>query len=177
MTIRYSVAFAAVLILSACGGGSGGSPTAVMPAPPTTQMPTDPPKEILTRDTSPGPTADRVTDYLYWHASGGPWEGCCGTYSHPPGLVRFASPPTVRMTTGMTERERAIAHYGVALVNRALPYDQHVHFGPDAPSVTAHFGDDLRDEVPDGQIFIEFPPRRQPHRRRRCASRRHRCLR
>ena len=60
------------------------------------------------------------------------------------------------MATGMTERERAIAHYGVALVNRALPYDQHVHFGPDAPSVTAHFGDDLRDEVPDGQIFIEF---------------------
>ena len=60
------------------------------------------------------------------------------------------------MATGITERERAIAHYGVALVNRALPYSQHVRFGPDAPSVVANYGSDLQGHVPDGEIFIEF---------------------
>lgn len=105
---------------------------------------------------SDGQSAARVADYLEVHASGGPWAGAGGDYSHPPGLVRFASPPAVRLTTGMTERERAIALYGVALVNRALPYGQHLRTGPDAPSVVAQDGGDLAGKVPDGEVFIEF---------------------
>lgn len=104
----------------------------------------------------PPVSAARVADYLEVHASGGPWAGAGGDYSHPPGLVRFASPPTVRLTTGMTERERAIALYGAALVNRALPYGQHLRIGPDAPSVIAQDGGDLAGKVPDGEVFIEF---------------------
>ena len=149
-----AVALVAALVLAACGGGGGGSPTAVVTEPPSN--PTDIPGETLTRRTSQGPSAQRVVDYLYWHASGGPWHGCCGDYSHDPGLVRFASPPTVRLATGMTDRERAIVHHGIALVNRALPYDRHLRIGPDAPSVVAKFGEDLRGVVPDGEIFVEF---------------------
>ena len=149
-----SAAFtAACLLLYACGGGGGGSPTAVAPDP---QTPIAAHGETFTRETSQGPAAARVVDYLYWHASGGPWDGAFGEYSHEPGLVRFASPPTVRMAVGMTERERAIANYGVALVNRALPYNQHLQIGPDAPSVVANYGSDLQGKVPDGEIFIEF---------------------
>lgn len=56
----------------------------------------------------------------------------------------------------MTERERAISLYGVALENRALPYHQHLRIGPDVPSVVAQYGGDLVGKVPPGEVFIEF---------------------
>ena len=156
MTTRTTTvlgAAAGLLALTACGaGGDGGS--AMQPPP----APTEPFDAIgaSVQSLSTGQSAARVADYLEVHASGGPWLGAHGDYSHPPGLVRFASPPTVRLTTGMTERERAIALYGVALVNRALAYGQHLRLGPDAPSVVAQDGDDLAGKVPDGEVFIEF---------------------
>ena len=142
--------------LAACGGGGGGGGAGGSPTTGMDDTTSVPPRDRLARTTSQWPTAERVADYLYWHASGGPWQGGDGEYSHPPGLTRFASPPTARMATGITDRDRAIAHYGVALVNRALPYSQHVRFGPDAPSVVAKDGGDLQGKVPDGEIFIEF---------------------
>ena len=146
-------ALAALLALSACGGGGGGGRAAVAPDP---QTPVDAPGEALVRTTSQWPTAERVADYLYSHASGGPWDGSYGAFTAPPGIARFASPPTVRMTGDMTGRERAIAHYGVALVNRALPYEHHLQIGPDGPSVSVNYGDELQGQLPDGQISIEF---------------------
>ena len=143
-----AVLTASTLLFAACGGGGGSTPTA---------MPAQPPADTgFTRHTSQGPSAARVTEYLYQHAGGGPRDDSHGERTTHSGLVRFASPPTARMTTGMTERERAITHYGIALVNRALPYDQHIRIGADAPSVVAKYGSDLQGKVPDGEIFIEF---------------------
>ena len=156
MVTRHAAALATAVILVACGGG-GGSPVTQDPdtgAPTDSGTPSSP--TTLTRAASQGPTAERVADYLYWHASGGPWDGAFGAYTHPPGLVRFASPPTVRLVPSMTPRELGIVHYGIALVNRALPYEHHLQIGPDAPSVVAKDGGDLEGNVPHGEIFVEF---------------------
>ena len=158
-----AIAAIALLLTAACGGrGGGGSPTEVAPEQPSTpsdstaRPPPDPSREALTRTTSKGQTAARVVDYLRWQVSGGPWEGSGGTYSHDPGLVRYTSAPTVHLAPGMTAREFGIVHYGIALVNRALPYGQHLRIGLAAPSVVARDGGDLQGKVPDGQIFVEY---------------------
>ncbi len=55
-----------------------------------------------------------------------------------------------------SERERAISTYAIALVNRALPYDQHLQLGQDAPAGVAWNSEDGLPDIPNGQIFIEF---------------------
>lgn len=103
------------------------------------------------------PRAERVAEYLYTHASGGPWQsGPNYSFTHPPGLVRFAVPPTVRLAEGMSKRERAISMQAIALINRALPYEHHVLLGPDAPAGVAWDWKGGLPDIPDGQIFIEF---------------------
>ena len=50
----------------------------------------------------------------------------------------------------------ASAHYAVALINRALPYDLHLRIGPDFPDdYPQHPGTYFRD-APTGELFIEF---------------------
>lgn len=103
------------------------------------------------------PSAERVAEYLYTHASGGPWQsGPNYSWSHPPGLVRFAVPPIVRLAEGMSKRERSISMQAIALVNRALPYNQHLRLGPVAPAGVAWDWKGGLPDIPDGQIFIEF---------------------
>lgn len=103
------------------------------------------------------PSKERVAEYLYTHASGGPWQsGPDFSWSHSPGLVRFAVPPTVRLAEGMSKRERAISMQAIALINRALPYNQHLRLGPDAPAGVAWDWERGLPDIPDGQIFIEF---------------------
>ena len=141
--------------LLGCGGGSSGGP-AVMPDPPVVEPEPEPqPTGIL--GSSDVPTAERVVEYLQTHASGGPWQsGPDFSWSHDPGLVRFATPPTVRLAAEISERERAISMHAIALVNRALPYDQHLRLGPDAPVGVAWDSERGLPDIPDGQIFIEF---------------------
>ena len=106
---------------------------------------------------SDGQSAARVAEYLGVHASGGPWKsGPDYTWTHDPGLVRFNSPPMVRIATGATDRERAITHYAVALINRALPYSHHLTIGPDAPAGVAGQWEQGLPSIPDGQMFVEF---------------------
>ena len=133
----------ATTLLFACGGGGSG------------KNPQQPPAAML--GNSNLASAERVVEYLRSPASGGPWQsGPDFSYSGNPGVVRFAAPPTVRFATGISERERAISTYAVALINRALPYDQHLRLGTDAPAgVSWDFEGGLPD-IPDGQIFIEF---------------------
>ncbi len=117
-------------------------------------LPQQPPAAML--GNSNLPSATRVYDYLYIHGSGEPFEGFDGTYQVPPGLRRFASPPTVRMRAGMSDRETAIAHYAVALINRALPYDHHLRLGPDFPDDYAHEPGTFFRAAPSGELFIEL---------------------
>ncbi len=103
----------------------------------------------LRRDAG-GSTASETFDILRVHASGGPWYGAFGDYSGERRLARFASPPTVRITSGASDHERAYVHHAVALLNRALPYDKHLIIGPDAPR------DGELSNIPDGQIVVEY---------------------
>ena len=136
-----SVSLTAILLFGCGGGGSG-------------KKPQPPPPAIL--GSSHLPSAERVVEYLRTHASGGPWEGCCGTFSDDPGLVRFTAPPTIRLATGISERERAMATYAIALINRALPYEQHLQLGPDAPANVEWPEEGGLPGIPDGEIFVEF---------------------
>lgn len=156
------LATAGLLALAACGGGGGGSatttgggqgPVIAMPPPPE-------PFDTISaswRRSHDGEPASRVAEYLGVHVSGGPWQaGPDYSWSHSPGLVRFASPPTVRLATGASEHERAIAAYAVALINRALPYDHHLTIGADAPAGVAGEWEQRLPNIPDGELFIEF---------------------
>ena len=159
MWIAGSVAMAGLV---ACGGGGGGSmttggggqgPVVTMPPP---AEPFDA-VETSRRRSYDGEPARRVAEYLGVHASGGPWQsGPDYSWSHDPGLVRFASPPTVRLAVGASERERAITAYAVALINRALPYDLHLIIGADAPAGIAGQWQQRLPNIPDGQLFVEF---------------------
>ncbi len=146
MNTRYAVVPAAVLLLAACGGGGGSSAIAPEPAlPPESLTP-----QVTVTDL---PDAERVANYLGIHASGHmPHQA----YFHVPGLHRFKSAPTVRPVAGMTDAERAITHYGVALVNRALPYDHHVRIGDDGASVITDDNDARWNDVGDGEIYVEW---------------------
>ena len=106
---------------------------------------------VSMRTEAGNPTAAKVLSYLAAHASGGPWySGPTQTWQDDPGLVRFAEPPTVRLAEGTTAEQRGLVLYSVAMVNRWLPYDQHVRIGSDAPALAAI------EDIPDGQIFIGF---------------------
>ncbi len=148
---------AGALVLAGCGGGGSSHP------PRQPDMPLAEPREpfdavdMQLQRSSDGQPRSRVAEYLRVHASGGPWSGGPDyTWSHPPGLVRFTSPPTVRVAEGTGERYRAVAAYAVALLNRALPYDLHLTFGADAPVGAAGQWQQSLPNVPDGQVFVEF---------------------
>ena len=144
-----------LLFLAACGGGAGGGSIPITnPGPVDPGNPPQQPIGVL--GTSNLPSAERVVEYLQIHASGGPWTGADGEYGDRPGLVRFASPPTLHLAEGATSRERAITLYAVALINRALPYDWHLRIGSDVPAGRAHQWQQGLPYIPDGQIFIEW---------------------
>ena len=128
-------------VLFGCGGGGGGLPP-VGPFQPLT----------VSVQEGTGPGKEAVSEYLGIHASGGPWNsGPDFTWEHPPGLVRFEESPTVHLVQDMTDRERAITHYAVSLINRALPHEWHLEIGSDVSVLVEETA------VPDGQIHIGFP--------------------
>ena len=152
--IRFTV-FLLLLVCVPVGCGGGGGGPAVRPPiePPVVEEPTI----SVDWQTRPALPAEEIARYLGTHASGGPWRsGPDFTWSHDPGLVRFSSPPTVRMARTTTEHERALAHYAVALINRALPYERHLTIGADAPTGIAGEWEDGLPNIPDGQIVVEF---------------------
>ena len=141
MWIAGAIAMAGLV---ACGGGGGGSVTTGGNAPGPV---------VTLRSMTDGPGAVLVADYLREHADERiAWSGARG----PAGIARFAAPPVVRLVHGVSERERANTAYAVALINRALPYDNHLAIGPDASAGHAVEGPGPLPHVPDGQIHVEF---------------------
>lgn len=169
-----------IVVLAGCGGGGGSATTEsssqgpLVSTPSSQQCPsgqtgnppdcvTPPPPEPFDeietswRRSDDGEPVNRVAEYLRVHASGGPWQaGPDYSWTHPPGLVRFAEPPMVRVARGASLRERAITAYAVALINRALPYDHHLIIGADAPAGVAGEWQQGLPGIPDGQLFVEF---------------------
>ncbi len=96
--------------------------------PPSTQVPTF----TSSFSTTIAPSARAITDYLRLHGSAGPhWQGDPDDPNSisvmvEPGLARFSTAPTVLLDSYVTERERALTHYAVSLINNSLPYDQHL---------------------------------------------------
>lgn len=141
MRIAGAIAMAGLV---ACGGGGGPSVITGGNAPGPV---------VTLRSMMDGPGAVLVADYLREHADERiAWSGGRGNA----GIVRFAAPPVVRLAHGASERERANTAYAIALINRVLPYRNHLTIGPDAPAGHAVEGPGPLPHVPDGQIHVEF---------------------
>ena len=129
-----SLLLVGLLNLSGCGGGGGSNHDSSQSGnlDSTKMIGTD---GVVVLGSSNLSNLERVAEFLRRSASGGPWQaGPDHSWSGDPGLARFATPPTVRLATGMDERERTLSIYAIALINRALPYDQHILLGADAPA-------------------------------------------
>ena len=153
MKFHATIVAASIMpLLAGCGGG--GENTDVHRQ--QTASPNPAPFEsvaVSIRSETGNPTAAEVIAYLRSHASGGPWNaGPDYSWSYIPGVARFAEPPTVRVAEGTDPHYRAMTLYAVGLINRVLPYDYHIQIGDDAPPLTPI------DEIPDGQIFVDFGP-------------------
>ena len=151
--------------LDSDGDGVGDNSDA-FPENPSESLDSDGEIGVLLMTNQSGVPAERVINYLKNSASGGPWQsGPNYTYTHSPGLVRFSIPPTVSLAQGADNLERAIFHYAVSLLNRALPYDQHLVIDPNEKFFNYENFDHYRDwlkAIPDGEIVVEFvsePPR------------------
>ena len=94
-----------------------------------------------------GVGADRVLEYLKSHVSGGT------SVSGIVGLPTFHDRPIIRLAEGTSDEFAEYVVRAVQLINTALPYEKRILFSTDpAPPLTAI------EDVPDGQIFVDFTP-------------------
>ena len=94
-----------------------------------------------------GASAERIIEYLETQAGG---DGSGGGAT---GLPTFAEPPTLRFAAGTSREALAYVTRAVDVVNATLPADRRIVISPvRLPPRTAI------DNVPDGQIFVDFTP-------------------
>ena len=104
-----------------------------------------------------GVGAERVLEFLEMHvapstSSGGPGSDYTFTRATA-GLATYPDRPTVRLAEDTSEEYAAYAVRAVELINAALPYEKRMVFDTNpAPPLAAI------DDIPDGQIFIDFAP-------------------
>ncbi len=90
--------------------------------------------------------ADEVFAYLKHYVN-------LGQHKHAPGLETFSVQPTVRLAEGTSSVFVDLTLRAVQLINAALPHDKRIAFSNDfAPPLV------YREDVPDGEIFIDFVP-------------------
>ena len=93
-----------------------------------------------------GVGVDRVFEYLQEHMN-------LGEFKNAIGLEGYSEPPVVRISEGTNEAFTQYVVRAVQLINAALPYDKRVVLSTiSAPALSAI------EDVPDGQIFIDFAP-------------------
>ncbi|MCY4487016.1 MAG: hypothetical protein OXF11_07855 [Deltaproteobacteria bacterium] len=74
-----------------------------------------------------------------------------GEYKRTAGLETFSSAPTARVAEGTSERLAGYAVRAVQLINAALPPEKRIRFSHEAAPPLAAI-----DDVPDGEIYIDF---------------------
>ena len=102
-----------------------------------------------------GVGAEEVVAYLRQHAE-------VGDFKSDPGLVTFPVPPTVRLAEGTAEELVDFVSQAVRLINAALPHDRRIRLSNERATPLEPL-----DEVPDGDIFVDFVPWRDwndPHK-------------
>ncbi len=161
--LRAVITLSVLLVLTACGGGGGGSsaiPTTVPETVPTVPEVSPTSRPFTTSfQTTEAPSANEVAEYLRIHAGSGPWwagnPDLPGSirWTADPGLARFTETPTVLLSRRTTDLERAVAHHAVAIINTALPYDQHIQIEDSTIQDGRNVG---INNVPDDHILIAW---------------------
>ena len=137
------------VFLTACVGGSEiAGPEPFNPG--TTQSKL----ELRTRTDNPSPK--RIVDYFRVN-SGGLEDSKIDHRNQS--FTRFSSPPTVRLTSEGTSKERALTHHAIGLVNRELPQHLHLRIGSDVPYIgnIKHNGGDAISTIPMAKFMCIFP--------------------
>ena len=105
------------------------------------------------------PSAKRIVDYFRVNLGG--LEDSKFDHRNQ-SFTRFSSPPTVRLTSKGTSKERALMHHAIGLVNRELPQHLHLRIGSDVPHIgnVKHYGGDAISTIPNGEIHVHFSDKR-----------------
>ena len=93
-----------------------------------------------------GVGAAEVVAYLTQHVS-------AEEFRSDPGLITFPAAPTVRLAEGTPDDLAAFVVQAVRLVNTALPHDRRIRLSNERVMPLEPI-----DEVPDGDIFVDFVP-------------------
>ena len=93
-----------------------------------------------------GEGAAEVTAYLTQHVS-------TGQFRSDPGLITFPAPPTVRLAEGTPDDLAAFVVQAVRLINTGLPHERRIRFSDEGAVPLLAI-----DDVPDGDIFVDFVP-------------------
>ncbi len=146
MLNRTAATLAALLILVACSGGGGDSPTA------ETGPAINPPDPVTTsRITVRGTSAVDLIDYLKDNASGGPWGPEGDTWQRWPRLPLWAGQPTVRVQSAASAEQMRMVASAVDLINDWLPLEHRMIMG--APTALRT---EIPEDVPAGEIHVSF---------------------
>ncbi len=136
------------IFLTACVGGSEiAEPEPINPGAPQSKL------ELRTR--ADNPSAKRIVDYF--RVNLGSPKGRKFDHKNQ-NFTRFSSPPTVRLTSEGTGKERALMHHAIGLINREFPQHLHLRIGSDVPHIgnVKHYGSDAISTIPNGEIHIYF---------------------
>ena len=136
------------VFLTACVGGSDiAGPEPFDPGTPKGKL------ELRTR--TDNPSAKHIVDYFRVNLGGLKNS----KFDHRnQNFTRFSSPPTVRLTSEVTSKERALLHHAIGLINRELPQHLHLRIGSDVPHIgnVNHDRGDSINTIPNGEIHVYF---------------------
>lgn len=136
------------VFLTACIGGSE-------IAGPETFNPGATQSKLELRTRTDNPSAKRIVDYF--RVNLGSPKGSKFDHKNQ-NFTRFSSPPTVRLTSEGTSKERALMHHAIGLINREFPQHLHLRIGSDVPHIgnVKHYGSDAISTIPNGEIHVYF---------------------
>lgn len=148
MWIRLSALFWCLLLIAACGGTEGNTPDPP-PDPPVFLCP-DGATEAADLSECPEPEPTGTCDWRDWESIPDRDIELFFKDFRYGNTVRWAQSPELRMADNLTPRQRGVVAEAVSRVNEILPGEAAIEIGDDVEPGT--------DDVPDGNIYVEFAP-------------------
>ena len=142
--------FGLVLLLSACGGGDSGSSRPGQPNESEVVIPLQPEVKITEFQSQDGTSRETVARYMRDAVEGS--------------VIRHRSAPTLRFAVSTDLIRRNYTERAVRMINSALPPQHRIRIGSDVP--------DRTQDIPNGEIFVDFVSERDFQWRGRAVAQR-----